>query len=463
MDDEEKDRSRMFEGYSSLIDEYIIDFELKDEEIEYLIDLKKAISINKLLFLEQKETLTSKIDNLLEIYYDSNINRKVIYDLFSEINKKYISVNKIISLINLIDLNDLESFNYDDLKVIDYIVESFSNDSHLRYKLDSLEGYNEIRKNALKRLNVLLRSTSEENKIRYDIEKHNIVLTNRFGGSIAKSVKVRFNEEEILEGKRIITMKKYHYPNINKAFSIVNIDGVYVLDIYLSDVPTFLASNRRLAEVAYQRGTTLYIKKPDETIYNIEMLPVYLSHKSLSLNRERTKNVITFNFVINRKGEILSESVYRNRIRVNHEILSDEIIDILSKKTSRGLVDIDIKALNELSNIMGYKMDLTSVPSRFINEYIKRNNDLIIYKDDDIYSINGKRVHATSPIIDFASNINLGITLNNNGLLDLEEGVHLLEDNIDEVINHLNYMERVKKYVYNNSGELFSYIKREEK
>ena len=510
-----KDQERIFRGYSSILSKYRIDLNSKTEEVNYLEDFKVTIEEDDVLTNKQKHNLISMIDEYLTMYIKSDekdkllllniiksndiekikssinlmkndidyyldirsfiidnrcdieintykeimkyinngLNNRLITEIHNEIRKNKVSLKRLINLSNGLVLDDKKKIEYHYLKLIDFIVESLSFDSDLRVKINNLEKYNELKNDLLKKLNALLINANTNDKIKLDIENGRITLTNHFQARLVKTVEFSPTNAKIVEGQKIITLGSNRIPDRDLSFSIEDLGDIYILDIYLSDVPTFLLKNRKLASEAYKRANSLYIKDKDGETYNIDMLPVFISHKYLSLHNNHPKDVISFNFVLDKKGNVLSSSVNKNRIKVSSNITLEQIED-----NNTGMFYDTINSLIELSHSLNEKPK--NVPRRLVNKYVGDEKCLSIYYKNGIYTREGEYAPSSSPLKGIISDINLGMLLYDKGLLNIkDEDVYKLTDNLDEVIEHLNYMDKVKKYVYDNSKYVYRYIK----
>ena len=277
-----------------------------------------------------------------------------------------------------------------------------------------------------------------------------------------------------ISGKNILTVDKPGSKILDSAFSIEKKDNVYFFNVYVADVPSFLLKNEDLLKYAYEMGTSMYNYQQPNDYYKVDMLPYNLSKKYLSLNKDDDRNVITFSFCIDDKGNIQLTNVSRNRVVINDNIDTHAIrgFEFNNPHTDR---DVSIckemcKLISNNSGSLNYSLssrkrlgDIVAFPSIVTNYHVGRNSNMAIYRENGKYVKNSddKYAHSVTPLRKFASDINLTLYLSQLGLIDCpDKYIHYLEDNLDSIIEYLNRREDLCEYFETNYREVKKYIKK---
>ena len=100
-------------------------------------------------------------------------------------------------------------------------------------------------------------------------------------------------------------------------------------------------------------------------------------------------------------------------------------------------------------------IDLVAFSSILTNYYIGEKSLFAIYRVSGKYKCEASELnytHSVTPLRKFVSNINLAFFLNQQGVESFDEKkLNYVENNIDEILNHLNYKEYLNKYVQSHS------------
>jgi len=471
--------------------------EIKKYNEQEILNFLKYLNVNKdyffnvQLLVKQYLDISSDLETLCNILdnnaYLSKNNIKFLHNYICDN-----SLNRI--LIKITEILDNDEISFDDLNYylsiisnlkLSYVNEESINllknilnlisDNNFLIKIDKVEFIYDMRKNINSIYTKLIENLDNESKIRNDIMSGDIILSNHYSNILHSKVNLDFDKLPMINDDRIITIDDPNSPDLDGAFSIQKVDNIYILNVFIADVPTFLAKNRKLCEEAYLRGTSMYFRENNKN-YNIDMLPPLFSHKYLSLNLGYNKNVITFNFVISEDGVIYSTSVDRNRIIVTDKLSPQQALNIIESKKYYGLLQEDLRNYKELCKIISKSskdkylsqlrcsniMDLIALPSVLTNYSVGHEASFAIYRNNGIYTKNknGYYTHSTTPIRRFVSNINLAFFLEQNGLTTFSnKDLNYVETHVDEIIEHLNARENIAKFVESNPGFVKKYVK----
>ena len=321
--------------YIELIFKYLIDY-IKIEDINNIISRYLSISTNrkKLNIILNKYSNNKKYKDIKN--YIDNDPKNILYKICSCLKGKNIDYSYLNKLVD-----DYCSF---DNNYYDYYI----NTTVLKEVLSLFEANNNIKNIKYKFLNRVYRLLSEyqiNSLIKNDIESGKIIIDS---SNSSAHCNITFDSLDIVKGENIISIKDDYYSNIDYAFSINSFDDIYTLNIYISDVPSFLNKNHIVTLEAYKKGSSMYLDIPNKGIYNVDIIPAFLSHKYLSLNEGHTKNVIRFKFILNSKGYVYSKEVSRNRIMVNKTLSIKDADKILNSPNEIGLETITLKKLVHL-------------------------------------------------------------------------------------------------------------------
>ncbi len=240
----------------------------------------------------------------------------------------------------------------------------------------------------------------------------------------------------------------------------------------------FLGQNRDLSINSYNQGMSYYLRNKGNTI-NYDMLPTNLSHEYLSMLSKdvslRAKDAIVFRFVIDKNGNICSSSVNRNKVIVDYNLTSNDAIRILDKEKVSSKVDKSIYLLRDLCKIISVSStkqylsnlskvtidDMIALPSLLVNYYLSEELEFGIYSENGTYTskpVSDIYITGSAPLRRYVDDINLAILLEQKGLQSFaKDDFRYLENNIDEVIEHLNCQNFLDKYIEKNNALVKKY------
>lgn len=485
--------STKFDNFISL-DKKKVDQLTEEEILEYLDILINncscCISLSRIQdLIKQYLEISNEVDKISDIVCNNmslfskndmkklsdNITNIILKAIIKELDSKTINSKKLEQhLKQLVELN-IEKMSTDNILLIRDILQKID-DNKLLTNLDDISIVQKLTEKINDVFGDLIDNVDNETQIKNDIISGNIVLTNSIPKSYVSNLNLNFDDLPIVEGERIITIDDPLSSDLDGAFSIQKVDGIYILNVYVSDVPSFLMKNRKLCEYAYLRGTSMYAHMNNNVNYNIDMLPPFISHKYVSLNLGYVKNVIAFNFVIGEDGEIYSSSVSRQRIKVTDKLSPEQAKEMINSEQYYGLLQEDLRNYKQLCKVVSEKSndeylkqlscdgiyDLIGFPSILVNYYIGHEAEFAIYRKSGIYTQDSSSyyTHSMTPIRKFVSNINLAFFLEQQGVMNFpNKDLRYVENNVKEIIEHLNYREQISKVIEKNSQFVKKYIK----
>ena len=474
-------------------------FEFSDEEIiEYIsIILKNCyccfVASKFDIYFRRYLELNGSISELLKLINDNYLifSKKEYKYINNFIHDNYVNVtlnnisleleNEIISGIKLFELFckienvKVEDFSANNLKLLRRIIEKIDDDE-IKVKLDD-----EIYINIINmKDNIINNIFNDENinvKIKKDLILDNFDLTNNFSKNIIDGISFVNYYLPKNENSRVITIDDPDSPDLDGAFSISKISNGYILNVYISDVPTFLRDNRILCKEVYLRGCTMYIRDyKNRCNINIDMLPECLSHHYLSLNLNGYKDVITFSFLIDYEGVVNLDRIFREKIIINNKLSLKMANEIILTSEDFGILQRDLRIYKELCRLVCSKScdkfirylncnnisDLVGFSSVLVNYYIGKNALFSIYRESGNYSKikQSGYTHSVTPLRRFVSNINLAFFLEQNKIVSfLDKDLCYVQDNVDEIVEHLNERDKLSKFIEKNSTIVKKYIK----
>lgn len=272
-----------------------------------------------------------------------------------------------------------------------------------------------------------------------------------------KNMRVNFKREMYSSSSgEVFTLDDGRASTFEQAFSIYKNNKFFYLDIYIPDVVNFLLQNRKLLNIAYDRGETLYVKDG-----KFDMIPNFGVINFLSFNTTDYKNAVHFSFKIDFRGNIVKQNVDMEAIKVKKHINKDLVNKMLQRgQTSEACYQLFLlkdlcrlfrgKDVSKYSNIKSNKTsDILALPSVLVNQYIALYGEDLIYLDGtDYVPYRTNYVHAATPIRRFVSDINLALFLNNMGCLRLcDEDVYYYLDNKNKIIDHLNEKKEIGNFI----------------
>ena len=191
-----------------------------------------------------------------------------------------------------------------------------------------------------------------------------------------------------------------------------------------------------------------------------DMLPPEISHNFFSLKKNELKNVITFTYYIDQNGNVSMENISRNSVYINDNIRPSIAHSIIINQSDYNQTHKDLQLYKKICNLICRNANerflkdantdkienIVGVPSILTNYYIGNSSLLAIYREKGIYTRESKDKYTQSvtPLRRFVSDINLAIYLNQIGIINCpDKYIHYIEDNLDEIIEHLNSQEKV--------------------
>lgn len=477
-----KEDNKDYFGYIS----YLLE---KDSQTEEDIISSLALIDNKKYILKK---LVGKVENILSF---NNMTLNIIKDRLDDdefinsiIDKEKRKKARAIALElenlgNNIDLDVLQN-KYDelleilktttlDIKVIEKIIVTMNNNID-KIKPNQLDYKDLI--NTLQEISNIIKSNPIY-KITNDTVNTslNIDLGKTFNGPLKYS---ESNSSFIHQDTPIIALDKQPSLDLDSAFSIDKDNDLYFFDVYVTDVPTFLGQNRDLSVNSYKQGMSYYLRDKGKTI-NYDMLPANLSHNYLSMLSKdvslKAKDAICFHYVIDKNGNICSSSVNRNKVIVDYNLRSNDAIRILEQEKVCSKVDKSIYLLRDLCKVVSSSStkqhlsnlskvnidDMIALPSLLVNYYLSEELDFGIYSENGIYTkkpINDIYITGSAPLRRYVDDINLAILLEQKGLQSFNKNdFRYLENNFDEVIEHLNERNSLDKYIEKNNALVKKY------
>ena len=264
---------------------------------------------------------------------------------------------------------------------------------------------------------------------------------------------------ETIDDKKIISIDIPGTLCLDNAFSIEKDGNGYILDVYVTDVVTFLNYNRPLAEEAYKKASSHYYET-SKGVVRVSMLPDELSNNLLSLNHNGYKNVIHFVFNIDSFGIIQNHNIKLSRIRKKFPLTYKGAESVLKDNTLYPAYDSLIN-LREIAPVVldnfGYNNAVTDIdamsalPSLMVNRLIAYDADTAIYKNSKSGTYTKRRSltsASATPLRNFSSDINLALYLYQYKLGNISDrDVYMIKDNFPKIIKHFNDIEYIDRYV----------------
>ena len=241
----------------------------------------------------------------------------------------------------------------DDLMYLDSLVSSGLTEYQCSLLLRSLNRVSSVLKekkgsDLSDKLNVLLNKIgnleSDDTKIKKAIMSSKIDTTNNF--SSIRKINYKIDRLDDVEDRIIISIDSIDSKDLDGAFSIKKEGDLYIFDVYVTDVCSFLKINRDIAKIAYERGQSHYFRV-DGKLYAINMLPSFLANSFLSL-RKKTTNVIDFKYTFLDDGSLCDVDVSRRRITVDNKLSIEQADTMLKYPTLFGDVGNDLDTFREL-------------------------------------------------------------------------------------------------------------------
>ncbi|MGM9879164.1 MAG: RNB domain-containing ribonuclease [Bacilli bacterium] len=210
-----------------------------------------------------------------------------------------------------------------------------------------------------------------------------------------KLEKINFNKE----GKNkdfIVTIDESVNVNKDDAFSVKKIeDDLYNLKVYIADPNSLFSSSSVSMKNARNNTQTIYLEDKKIDMFHPEVVNNYLS-----LDENKLRNVKVYDFILDKKGNLVSFDIKRESMRVNKNYSYDEfnnlldicfshnqeefienlmiIKDILSNK---GLEDLAEKELGiEITNAEKLVASFMIYTNNKVAEFFAKNGYPFIYR-----------------------------------------------------------------------------------
>ena len=462
-----------------IFEKQIMSYLNKELSIEAKYNIVKLL--NSYSYKEFSKKDQDKMYKLLEkLNYE--INNTIIYGnkFINELEKEIINSTLLEEYITKIEISCDKEININEFQILEKICELFRKDNYLRIKFDNIANYIKL----YNRLEGLYEKTSKklnrDCKRKKKIKSGEIFLSNQDPKKLISSLNTTSDKLEFATEPRIIAIDDTITSDKDGAFSIQKFDDIYILNVYITDVPTFLRDNQKLCRFAYEKGTSLYICNFSKDIrnYNIDMLPEPLSHNLLSLNQGHPTNTIAFNFIFGENGELYSSSVSRKRVKVTDAPNPTQAKILLNSQEYYGSLQDDLRDYQDLCRKVSQTSndrllsslnvdtigDLVGFTSVLVNYYLGHESEFTIYREDGQYTkdyVKDPYTHSATPLRRFVSDINLAFFLNQNEIVNFsDKNLAYVERNIDEIIEHLNEQTYLQKFIDNNSNFVKKYIKK---
>ena len=434
-----------------------------------LDDILNLIDSNSFVFSKRELRYVNRF------LYENYIN-VILRNMNRELECNIINGHLLFELFNKLDNIKIGDIGVNNLKLLRNILE-LSCDENINFRIDDGDLLLKFKIIRDKIRDNIFNSDDENKKIRNSIILQDIIIFNSFSDDVINNIKILNYRLPICDDRRIITIDDPMSPDLDGAFSISrNMDG-YILDVYISDVPIFLRDNRILCKEAFFRGCTMYVRdlKNGGNI-NIDMLPKFLSHHYLSLNVDGYKNVIKFRFLVDYNGIVELSAVDREKIIINNKLSPDIAKKIIFSKIDSGALQEDLINYKNLCKLVCSSSenkflrnlncnniaDLVGFTSVLVNYYIGNNALFAIYRESGKYT-NIKQsgyTHSVTPLRRFVSNINLAFFLEQYRVVSFfDKDLYYVQDNIDEIVMHLNERDKLSKFVEKNSSLVKKYIR----
>lgn len=425
---------------------YLEDYADINELINVLYEYKDKIGedkINEYVDYITKSSFTIICNKILKELDNDIISIDVILknlDLLSNINLNYHSPKRILLLKEVINKINIK-------KELDYFVEEDGN--KIINKID----------NILKNID---RDYNKNEKIKHSIENGNIDI--RRTQPYFENINYPQDGYKIVQNEKIITINKNIY-NKNAAFCIRKDGDNYLLKVYITDVPTFLANNRQIAMSAYKKGENMYLNDKDKSLL-IPMLPLFLIKKNLSLNMYYNKKAIEFSFVIDKNGNVISKNVDKKFFKIGHDLNIEDTKNIINSNED-SLLRYCLRNYYELCKIISLSNNsnindntLVNLPLKLVDDCVSKDLNLGIFRDKNKYTKENTGIlFSSTPLSKYCCNINLTLFLENNGIhICDEKDLIYIEDHIDDIIKHLNNREEIKDFVSKNYDFCKKYV-----
>lgn len=309
----------------------------------------RMLKITNLIKDKEKNKKYKNVVSILEkiIYKDKEID-KIEAILGNKKNLEYGQFEQV--LINILEkycvLNDEEDIKYYYKVIMILIKGHFSNEiSKQKNKfLDILKLYNDKKHVQLlaKRFQDII-ITVDELIDKYDVSYNNNLLYIKQDTNICEYMRHDYRYQKVFtiddEGNEC---------NDDALYIEKNKDGTYTLYIHISDVPSLIKKDDYLDLRAYKNAETIYLRDSEFTMY-----PENVSNNIGSLLEGKTRNVITYKYLITPHFEIDLDSFIMKRgvIKVDR-CLSYNNVDKRLQREDLNDLNTRLKALDFITTIL---------------------------------------------------------------------------------------------------------------
>lgn len=227
----------------------------------------------------------------------------------------------------------------------------------------------------------------------------------------SQNVQAEIAHMHINPNSKIITIDGNNTLDMDDAISIEKQNGIYKLNVYISDVASIIQEGMYLDLEAKNRTSTIYLS---DNI--IPMFPFELSNNILSLNTNSYKNVIVYEIYIDEYGKIIHKTITNRQVLISNKLSYNDVNNIIVNGSNNKDIEDTIINLSELATIL------------------KKNNT----KKDGYREIE-----------DFY-NIISGIKTNNNGYKDKSAAEVIIEEImiLTNMITALTFSEKGLPFIY---------------
>lgn len=309
----------------------------------------RMLKITNLIKDKEKNKKYKNVVSILEkiIYKDKEID-KIEAILGNKKNLEYGQFEQV--LVNILEkycvLNDEEDIKYYYKVIMILIKGHFSNEiSKQKNKfLDILKLYNDKKHVQLlaKRFQDII-ITVDELIDKYDVSYNNNLLYIKQDTNICEYMRHDYRYQKVFtiddEGNEC---------NDDALYIEKNKDGTYTLYIHISDVPSLIKKDDYLDLRAYKNAETIYLRDSEFTMY-----PENVSNNIGSLLEGKTRNVITYKYLITPHFEIDLDSFIMKRgvIKVDR-CLSYNNVDKRLQREDLNDLNTRLKALEFITTIL---------------------------------------------------------------------------------------------------------------
>lgn len=191
-------------------------------------------------------------------------------------------------------------------------------------------------------------------------------------------------DREILDDY-IITIDGPTAVEIDDALSCKKLEnGNYLLGVHIASVLGYFQYDSNVIQEALDRNQSIYLPAKYQTKENdyqrtIPMFPYHFSADVASLIEGSPKLARTFYFEIDKNGEVVKERFIKSIIRNNKKMTYDEVNDILKNKTDDKELQETIDNLEEVTKLLDSKHHISELYKK-IKENIKDPSELRVKK-----------------------------------------------------------------------------------